>query len=228
MKPEATDALRTRPSLLSAVRRGDEDAWTEFYTSYRGYIYTVARGAGLSNEESEDVVQETMVAAKNHVGSFVPDRRRARFRTWLRTIVRSRVIDCHRRKSHDPLLLPNPGAGGSKSDSTGCSTSTVNRLPDPKGVEVDQLLDRSWEQSLLAEARERAKKEVSMRHYQAYYLLDVREISNPEAAKSLGVSMVTVRVWAFRVRRVILRLMRQIEKEMEERGRQLLADQRRK
>jgi len=224
MKAEGTDTLRTRASLLSAMRRGDEDGWVQFYGSYRGYIYSVARGAGFSNEESEDLVQETMVAVKNHIGSFLPDQRRARFRTWLRTIVRSRIVDRVRRRSHDPLSLTKPGAGGSQGDSNSTSTSTINRLPDLKDVELDRLLDRSWEQSLVTEAQDRAKKKVRMRHYQAYYLLDLREMSTRDAAKSLGVNAVTARVWAFRVRSEVLRQMRQIEKEMEQRARRLLAD----
>lgn len=225
MKSEETDALRTRTSLLSAVQKGDEDAWTEFYRLYWGYIYSVARRSGLSNEECEDLVQETMVAVKKHVGSFVPDQRRARFRTWLRTIVRSRVIDCLRRKRHDPLLLTNPSAGRAQGDSAGGSTATINRLPDLNGPELDRLLDRTWEQNLLAEAREKAKKKVRMRHYQAYYLLNVREMSTREAAKSLGVNAVTARVWAFRVRSEVLQQMRQIEKEMVQSAHRLMVEQ---
>src|SRR5204862_7816569 len=103
VKPDPADTLKTRPTLLSKVRRGDEDGWSRFYALYEDFIYSAGRGAGLSNEESKDVVQEAMITVRNYIGNFVPDESRGRFRTWLRKIVQSRIADQYRKKKRNPL-----------------------------------------------------------------------------------------------------------------------------
>src|SRR5262245_11546430 len=57
VKTHRTDALKTRTTLLSKVRRGDEDGWNRFYALYQRVIYATARAAALSHQEAEDVVQ---------------------------------------------------------------------------------------------------------------------------------------------------------------------------
>ena len=109
VKPTEADTLRTQPTLLSKVRRGDEEGWSRFYELYQDFIYSAARGAGLSHEEARDVVQETMVTVQNYVSKFVPDEGRARFRTWLRRIVRSRIADQYRVKKRNPLAKADMG-----------------------------------------------------------------------------------------------------------------------
>jgi RNA polymerase sigma-70 factor, ECF subfamily len=96
--PNQADTLKTRPTLLLKVRRGDEDGWSRFYELYRDFIYLAARGAGLGEDHANDIVQETMVTVQNYIGDFIPDADKARFRTWLRRIVQSRIADHYRRK----------------------------------------------------------------------------------------------------------------------------------
>src|SRR5882762_8960076 len=103
VKPDAADTLKTRPTLLSKVRRGDEAGWSQFYELYEHFIYSAARGSALSHQESQDVVQEAMLTVRNYINSFVPDASRGRFRTWLRTIVHSRIADQYRRKKRNPI-----------------------------------------------------------------------------------------------------------------------------
>src|SRR5437667_11207114 len=93
MKPDATDTLKTHPTLLSKVRRGDEDGWSRFYELYEDFIYSAARGAGLSHEESKDVVQEAMITVRDYISNFVHHKSRVRSRTWRRKIVQSCMAD---------------------------------------------------------------------------------------------------------------------------------------
>src|SRR5438034_11062580 len=132
VKPDAADTLKSRPTLLSKVRRGDEDGWSQFYELYEDFIYSAARGAGLSHEESKDVVQEAMITVRNYISNFVPDESRARFRTWLRKIAQSRIADQYRRKRRNPLdkVERHPPSEDS-------ATSTTNRLPNLNEVELD-------------------------------------------------------------------------------------------
>jgi RNA polymerase sigma factor (sigma-70 family) len=211
LKPDAADTLKTRPTLLSKVRRGDEDGWSQFYELYEEFIFSAARGAGLTHEESKDVVQEAMVTVRNYISNFVPDDSRGRFRTWLRKIVQSRIADQYRKKRR------NPAEKGQKHlDSERSATSATNRIPDLNEVELDRLIDGKLEQAILAEARKLATGKVRMEDYQAYDLFVIRELAAKDVAVSLGIGVVTVRVRAFRVRRAVEREIRRIVRMLEE------------
>jgi RNA polymerase sigma factor (sigma-70 family) len=209
---DGADTLKTRPTLLSKVRKGDEDGWSRFYELYQRFIYGAARGAGLSHEESQDVVQDVMIAVRKYISDFIPDRNRARFRTWLGHMVQFRIADQFRRRRRNPLA--HPASHGEAPPVEG-ATSTTDRLPDPKENDLGDLIDSKLEEAILDEARQFAKESVRMEHYQAYDLFDVQELSAREVAVSLGINPVTVRVWAFRVRRVIAQEMRRILRQLD-------------
>jgi len=202
------DTLKTQSTLLSKVRRGDEDGWSRFYDFYEDFIYSAARSAGLSHEESQDIVQETMISVRKYVSDFVPDQNRARFRTWLRKIVQSRIADKFRQKNRNPL---EKAVGSSPDESV---TSVVDRLPDLNVVELDRLIDGKFEQAILAEAQRFVKEMVPMEHYQAYDLFHIQGLRAKDVETSLGISPVTVRVQAFRIRRAVEREVRRITTEL--------------
>src|SRR5215472_12496798 len=135
-KLDSVDTLKTRPTLLSKVRRGDEEGWNQFYELYEEFIYSAATSAGLSHQESQAIVQATMLTVRDYIGKFVPDKNRGRFRTWLRKIVRSRIMDEYRRKQRHPQPLPR-----SARDSDETATSATNRIPDLNEVQIEQLID---------------------------------------------------------------------------------------
>ena len=55
--------LPTRASLLERLKDLDDQAsWMEFYQTYHELIYSVARRAGLAEQEAEEVVQNTLIS----------------------------------------------------------------------------------------------------------------------------------------------------------------------
>lgn len=208
-KPDLSDTLKTRRTLLSKVRRGDEEGWSRFYEFYSGFVNSAARAATLSHEEAGDVVQETMITVRKYIADFVPDANRGRFRTWLRKIVQSRIADQYRRKKRNPL------AAVQQQTEEDSSTRAVNRIPNLNEIDLTQLVDGKLEQAILAEAQKLAKSRVRMEDYQAYDLFQIHELSARDVAVSLGISPATVRVRAFRVRRVVEKEMRRFAKLLE-------------
>lgn len=213
-KSEDHDTFRTQTTLLSKVRRDDEDGWSRFYEFYKGFVHSAAIGAGLSQDEASDVVQETMITVRDHVAGFAPDKTRAKFRTWLGNIVRSRIVDQLRRKKRNPLeKAVNPPA-----DANDSGTSFLHRLPDGNEVELDRLIDGKLEEAILEEARRCTRALVKPGHYQIYDLFSVQELSALEVAETLGIKTVTVRVNAMRVRKVVNRETRRIARQIEHSG----------
>jgi RNA polymerase sigma factor (sigma-70 family) len=193
------------------VRRGDEDGWSRFYEFYEEFVYSAARATGLSHEESRDVLQDTMLTVQDYISNFVPDKSRARFRTWLRIIVQSRIADQYRKKKRDPLeKVQRVGL----TDET--ATSTTNRIPNLNEVELDRLIDGKLEQAILTEARRLTREKVRMEDYQAYDLFQIQDLGARDVAISLGISPITVRVRALRVRRVLETQVRRLLKLLED------------
>jgi RNA polymerase sigma factor (sigma-70 family) len=153
-----------------------------------------------------------MVTVQNYITNFVPDDNRARFRTWLRKIVQSRIADHYRRRKRNALDHPKEDSWTAEET----RTSPTNRIPNLSEIELDRLVDEKLEQALLEEARNRAKEKVRMEDYQAYDLFVLQGLAAKEVAASLGISPATVRVRTFRVRRIVHRELRSISRMLEQ------------
>ena len=54
--------LETRSSLIHRLKATiNGESWVEFFNAYADLIYNVARRSGLSEADSQDVVQETVL-----------------------------------------------------------------------------------------------------------------------------------------------------------------------
>ena len=59
----AHDLNPTRYSLLSRLQNwDDQDSWRDFFDTYWRLIYSVAIKSGLTENEAQEVVQETVIA----------------------------------------------------------------------------------------------------------------------------------------------------------------------
>ena len=97
------DPFATRQSLLSRLKDlGDQDGWQEFFETYRRLIYAVARRAGLSDSEAQDVVQETMVVVAQQMPGFRYDPDRGSFKAWRHTVIRGRLSRHWRKARRHP------------------------------------------------------------------------------------------------------------------------------
>lgn len=92
----------TRPSLILRVRDpNDADAWNQFATLYRPVILRLARRKGIQAADAEDLAQQVLLSVAGAIERWQPDQQRARFRTWLQTIVRNAIFNAIHRRSPD-------------------------------------------------------------------------------------------------------------------------------
>ena len=69
------ELLPTRRSLLDRLRDWEDQAgWREFFDTYWKFIYSMAVRSGLSDQEAEDVVQETVTSVARRCRSFTMSR----------------------------------------------------------------------------------------------------------------------------------------------------------
>src|SRR5580693_8260422 len=99
-KPE--EIIPTRESLLGRLKNwNDDESWREFFGIYRKLIFSLAVKSGLSPQESEEVVQETVISVAKTIPDFeyAPDR--CSFKSWLRHLAQKRIADHFRKRSRE-------------------------------------------------------------------------------------------------------------------------------
>jgi len=201
MTDEANEFLPTRHSLLARLKDWDDQtSWREFFDTYWKLIYAVARKAGLSDAEAQDVVQETVLTVAKKVGDFKAQPGGS-FKGWLLQISRRRIADQFEKRQRSQSLV-SPAATRAED---GTRTATIGRVPDPASFDLDACWEEQWQKSLMEAATERVKNLVSPKHYQMFELYVLREWPVRKVAQTLGVSAAQVYLTKHRVARLLKR-----------------------
>lgn len=87
---QANDASdQSDEALVGACRRGDQQAWEQLVRRYQRLIYTIARRAGLDEDQVGEVFQQVFVALFEQIEQIQqPDRLSA----WLTTLARRKTL----------------------------------------------------------------------------------------------------------------------------------------
>jgi RNA polymerase sigma-70 factor (ECF subfamily) len=221
MPDDATDLLPTRRSLLSRLKRcDDQSAWQTFFDTYWRLLYSVARKAGLTDAEAQDAVQETVIKVSKHIGQFRYEPAKCSFKTWLMLLTRQRIAtQFQKRQKVGVHASACPAAGarqnrlkpGLQADDT--DTATLERIPDPAGVDLEAVWDEEWQNHLLATATQRVKQRVKPEHYQMFHLYALEHWPPGEVARVLRVSVAQVYLAKHRVGRLLRQEIQKLETE---------------
>ena len=91
--------IPTRRSLLSRLKNlDDQESWNDFSRIYRGLVYGVARQAGLTDSEAQDIVQETFISVVKTIQEFKYDPAVGSFKSWLRHTTSWKISDRYRKR----------------------------------------------------------------------------------------------------------------------------------
>ena len=203
---ESDAFLATRRSLITRLKAWDDhEGWREFFQIYWKLIYSVALKAGLTEQEAEDAVQETIVTIAKTMDSYRYEPEKCRFKTWLMRITRMRIIDQLRKR--------RPELRQATEREPGTHTATIECIPDPTPDFVEMLWDEEWEKNIVDAAMERVKRRVKPEHYQIFYLSVVKELGASDVARTLGVSAAQVYLVKHRVAARVKKEIEQLEKK---------------
>jgi RNA polymerase sigma-70 factor (ECF subfamily) len=202
--PSATQGDRlqvTRQSLVERlVNLEDQQRWQEFFDTYWKLIYGVARKSGLNDAEAQDVVQETVIAVAKNIAKY--DRQAGSFKSWMLQVTRWRIVDQIRKRAPGGAASPERTRGG---------TATIDRVPDPDGLNLEAVWDHEWQHNLLSAALERVKRKVDARHYQIFDCAVLKEWPASKVAKQLGVNIAQVYLVKHRLSALLKREVKAIE-----------------
>jgi RNA polymerase sigma-70 factor (ECF subfamily) len=173
----------TRRSLVERLANWeDQRAWQEFFETYRHLLFAVARKAGLTDTESQEVVQETVIAVAKKSGGLRYDPALGSFKAWLLQITRWRIADQYRKRQSDRRT------DISRREDDTRNTATFDRLPHPDSGKLDEMWEREWQANLLKAALSRLKRRVEPQHYQVFDCYVLKEWPVADVVKTLGVS----------------------------------------
>jgi len=152
-------------AVLEAARAGDRAALDQLVLTHRHGVYRYGLQVCRTTEDAEDAVQETLWAATRAIKTFRGTA--TSIASWLFTIVRReclRLLEGHRR---DPVMLED-------------ELEIFGGDDDP-----ERRLDAQRRAELLSAAL----AELAPLHREVILLRDIQELSAPEAAARLGISI---------------------------------------
>ena len=201
------ELIPTRASLINRLKDWqDQSSWQEFFDIYWKLIYGVARKAGLTDAESQDVVQVTMASVAKHMPIFQYDPAIGSFKAWLLIKTRWCIIDQFRKRGpfaeHRPISSQTNGTG------------TVERVADPAGQALDTIWEAEWENNLVDAAIAKVKRHLDPQKYQIFDFYVNKNWPPEKVAARFSVSVDQVYLIKHRVTESIRAEVKRLEKEM--------------
>ena len=203
------DSLPTRRSLLSRLRDlNDSDSWRTFFDTYWRLIYNVARKSGLSDDQAQEVVQETVIAVARRIPEFRYDPTKGSFKQWLLLITRRRIHDHLRRLYRSVPMTPG---GTEELRRRSDALMSPGRSPD---VEIDAAWEEEWRENLFHAALGRVRQRANPKQYQVFDYCVLQDLPASEVARMLGLNAAQVYLAKHRMSRALKRAVAEIETEL--------------
>lgn len=196
------ELIPTRATLLQRLKDWqDQSSWEEFFNTYWKLIYGVAIKGGLTKQEAEDVVQETMMAVAKHMPGFKYDPAMGSFKGWLMNLTRWRITDqVRKRESHE----------SADNSADGASVDKDLML----GPELEKIWDEEWENNLLNAAIAKARRNLNPKQYQIFDFYVNKNWEAERVAKLTGVPVGQVYLAKTRVTEAIRLEVERLRKNM--------------
>lgn len=190
--------------LVEQARGGDLAAFGELVRRYERRVYRTARHIVQNDEDAEDVLQEAMLKAFEHLDSFQGN---SRFYTWLvRIAVNESLMKLRKRKSDRTVSLDE--------------SIETDEEPIVREIAVwEDNPEQRYSQAELREILDKAIDSLKPIFRTVFILRDVEELSTEETAEVLGLSIAAVKSRLLRAR---LQLRERLTRTFKRKGDQIL------
>jgi RNA polymerase sigma-70 factor, ECF subfamily len=171
--------------LVERAQRGDASAFTELVTRYERRIFRLAKNITQSDEDAEDVLQESFLKAYQHLGGF---QGQSKFYTWIvRIAVNEALMKLRKRKTDRTVSLDETIDTGEENVVREIAVWEDNPEQRYSQREIRELLDKAI---------------MSLRPaFRAVFVLrDVEDLSTEETAAVLDLSVPAVKSRLLRAR----------------------------
>ena len=163
--------LQTRQTLLLKIRDlGDKASWDEFAELYTPLIYRFLTNRGLTDSNARDVMQDSLKAVASAIDRFEYDPEKGTFRSWLYTVVRSKLNNFFKKCGRQPAEA---------------GMTEVEGMADGSDAAFNREWDLEYKRHMFQWASERVRGEFKENTWKAFYGVAVEERPAEEVAKEL-------------------------------------------
>lgn len=208
MSSPTPDLIPTRQSLLERLKSlDDQSSWGDFFETYWKLIYGVARKAGLTDPEAQDVVQETIISVARKIPEFTYDPAAGSFKGWLMRLTRWRITDHYRKKHYEQK-------GEWKPREQATDMTFLEQHPDMGGLDLEALWNAEWERHVTEVALGKVRQQADPLQFQIFQLHVVNGVPATEVARRLGVKLPQVYFAKYKLTALVRREVRRLEEKM--------------
>ena len=164
----------TRGSLILRLQNSeDAAAWDEFIELYGPIVFRVGQRGGMQPADSENLVQEVLMAVAQSVEKWLKRNDRGSFRAWLLRIAHNETVDMVTARSTRKI---------------GCDGEHGQRLLEQVALrdDISSFVEQEHERAVFQWAADRVKQEVADHTWQAFWLTEVEGATVNDAARILG------------------------------------------
>jgi RNA polymerase sigma-70 factor (ECF subfamily) len=199
-----TKSVDADAGLVDRARGGDLAAFGELVRRYESRVYRTARHILGNDEDAEDVLQDAMLKAFQHLDSF---QGQSKFYTWLvRIAVNESLMKLRKRKTSRTVSLDE--------------NIETDEEPIVREIAVwDDNPELRYSQSEIREILDSAIGGLKPIFRAVFILRDVEELSTEETAEALGLSVAAVKSRLLRAR---LQLREKLTRAFKRKGDQIL------
>ena len=194
----------TRMTLIQRIQQNHEDetSWEDFVESYKNYIYVIISNFNLKPDLNEDLLQNVLIRLWKDLPKFEYRPGQCKFRTWLSLVTRNIVKD---------YLKSKAGNNSKKEVQYETALDHMNRVSEP---EVEKMAEREWKVFIAEKAYDNIKDELSDK-VRAVFDLAMKDVSDEEIEKQIGIAASSVRVYKQRARNALIKEITRLNRELD-------------
>ncbi len=166
----------TSLSLLSRLRSPDSDDWNQLVEIYTPLLRLWLRKYDVQNSDTDDLLQEVLLAVSNDVRKFQHGGQPGAFRGWMRAILVNRLRKFWRARDRRP---------GARADSD--LDARLAQLDDPAS-EMSRIWDRDHDQYVLRQLLTLAEPHFESATWSAFCRVALDGAKPELVAEELGIS----------------------------------------
>lgn len=166
----------TSLSLLNRLRSPDSDDWNQLVEIYTPLLRFWLRKYDVRNSDTDDLLQEVLLAVSNDVRNFQHGGQPGAFRGWMRAILVNRLRKFWRARDRRP---------GARADSE--LDARLAQLDDPAS-EMSRIWDRDHDQYVLRQLLTLAEPHFESATWSAFCRVALDGAKPDVVAEELGIS----------------------------------------
>ena len=166
---------------------------------YRRFIFHILHGLNVPKDDIEDISQQVLVALTRDLSNY--DRNKARFRTWLSTMIRNLAVD-HFRKIR------------SQSKRIQGMTQEADFEQMGRNSEIDAYIEQEWAVYIVNQAMERVRTMFKGQAIEVFEL-GMEDLSAAEIAERTNLTIATVYTLRMRVKKALYLEVRELTEDLE-------------